>query len=114
MSFVVEVFPLRLEGWTLPRFRSCMIRPWRGVLLMSEEHVPEWNRGSKVARLRDPDSGAPMDDVGALYDTVLVCARPDCWTLNGIERVEKDLRVIEYAQSWLVTPVERSSEGKSL
>jgi len=114
MPFIVEVFSLRLEGWTLPRFRSCMIRPRRGVLLMAEEHVPEWNRTSRVARLQDPDTGAPLEDAGTLYDTTLVCARPECWTLSGIERVEDYQRVIEYAQSWLVTPVSCSAQDKPL
>ncbi|ANN80882.1 hypothetical protein BAU07_26540 (plasmid) [Bordetella flabilis] len=81
---------------------------------MAEEHVPEWNRTSKVARLQDARSGAPIDDAGALFDAVLVCARPECWTLTGLERVEQGLRVIEYAQSWLVTPVVCSASDKSL
>lgn len=108
MPFVVEVSPLREQGWTLPRFRSCMKRSRRGVVLVSEEHVADWNRTAKVARVIDARTGAPVDDVAPLYDVVLVCARPSCWTLNGIERIESGLRTIEYAQAWLITAPEQT------
>lgn len=110
---IFDVLPLRERGWTLPRFRSCMLRPVRAQLSVVDEMDPHLNRATRVARLSDPATGEPLASLGELRDAVLVCVRSDYLTISGVERVldAPGGRVIEYAQTWMLTSASLPSSG---
>jgi len=97
---------MREEGWILPRFRSCMLRPVRGVLSLRDERVDDLMRNARIARLVDPDTGVALTAPPALFDATLTRATADEWTLAGFERIEHMGRVVDYAQTWLISPVD--------
>lgn len=80
--------------------------PMRGLLALRDEHVGELMRLSRVAELRDCKTGMPIAEFPALYDAMLIAADSYSWTLTGFERIWESTRMIDYAQTWLVDPVE--------
>ncbi len=60
----------------------------------------------RVAELLDVGTGLPVDNVLPLYDATIIAADGFSWTLTGFERVWDAGRTIDYAQTWLVDPVE--------
>lgn len=109
-KLIVDVRLVRKEGWKLPRFRSCMYRPVRGVLRLREDHADDLMRLCRVAELLDPVTGRPVEGVLPLYDAQLIAADGLSWTLTGFERVWDAGRLIDYAQTWLVDPAELTGE----
>lgn len=109
-KLIVEIRLLRREGWRLPRFRACMYPPMRGVLALREVSVPELMRLSRVAELRDSATNLPRPDFPPLYDATLIAADGGSWTLTGFERIRSSSRLIDYAQTWLVDPIELLGE----
>lgn len=107
-----DVVPLREEGWALPRFRACMLRPVRGDLLVRDLADHGLHRACRVARLRDPVTLVELPAPRPLYDATLLCVDWDYMTLTGFERVFDELaqREYHYAQSWLLKAV-GDSEG---
>lgn len=76
-----------------------------GIFGLREEHVPALNRHSRVARLLDAATGAPVPNVPALYDAVLLRATADEWVVTGFERIEQALQILDVAQTWVLTPM---------
>ena len=105
-TLVVEVRLIRKEGWKLPRFRSCMYHPVRGVLRLREDHAQDLMRLCRVAELLNASTGLPVEGLLPLYDATIIAADGFSWTLTGFERVWDAGRTIDYAQTWLVDPVE--------
>lgn len=101
-KLVVDLRLVRKEGWVLPRFRSCMYRPVRGVLVLREEHQPDLMRTMRTARLLPEAGGPALADVLPLYDATLVWCDGTRMVLTGFERVQAfpGAQVIDYAQSW--------------
>lgn len=93
----------------MPRFRSAFFRPIKGHLSIVEELDPILHRHTLVARLLDPTTQARIGALPALFDVSLVTVRSDYLTIRGFERISNELgtRSTDYAQSWLVEPVER-------
>lgn len=111
-----DVIPLREEGWALPRFRSCMLRPVRADLVVRDVPDRELHRTTRLACLRDPGTLVALEHPRPLYDVTLLCVDSDYMTLTGFERVFDELaqREYHYAQSWLLTRVEEAgSSGTS-
>jgi len=96
---------MREAGWTLPRHRHAFGQPYKGIFSLREEHVAFLNRHSRVARLLQPGSMAPVDGINALVDAVLLRAGADEWIVTGIERVEQNTRVFDVAQTWVISPL---------
>ena len=90
----------------MPRFRSCMYPAIRGTLALREVTVTELMRISRVAELRDSATGLSRPDFPPLYDATLIAADDATWTLTGFERIRTASRLVDYAQTWLVDPVE--------
>ena len=105
-KLIVEVRRVREGGWVLPRFRSCMHPPVRGLLRVAERYVPELRRHARVADLLDPKTAVPVAGVLSLLDATLIQAHGDTFTITGIERVQQGMREIDFAQTWLIDPVD--------
>lgn len=100
MNLIVDIYLVRRQGWVLPRFRACMYRPSRGILLVRDQHIVEMRRHIRVATLQPtPDSAEPAPP--PLHDVQLVWSDGHELMLNGFERIEESPgRWIDYAQSW--------------
>lgn len=99
-KLIVDLRYVRKEGWVLPRFRACMYIAKRGVLVLREEHVKDFSRTMRIARLVTT-TGAPNADVPPLYDATLAWCDGSRLILTGFERLEVGVgRWIDYAQSW--------------
>lgn len=83
-----------------------MYPPVRGVLRVREGMIPELHRTARVAELIEPDSSALVADVLPLFDAALIFADGQSMTITGFERVWSAGRLIDYAQTWLVSHVE--------
>lgn len=105
-ALIVDLHLVRREGWKLPRFRTCMYKPVRGVLYLREEHVNDLNRLCRVAKLVSPTTRIPLDAVRPLYDAMIIAAEADRLTLTGFERVWWSGRWLDFAQTWLIDVVE--------
>lgn len=104
-AMIFDVLPLREKGWALPRFRLCMLRAVPACLRVSDSLDIHLARATRIAQLVEPGTGKELG-IPPLYDAVLVCVRSDYMTISGIERFQDPLseRVIEYAQTWMLTP----------
>lgn len=108
MSQVYQLLRARRAGWLVPKYQHAFGQCPIGVLAVHEAHVPDLNRHSIVARLRDPATGAPVAGVLDLYDVVLRHWSCDAITLTGFEGVPDDLglKVTDCAQTWVLRPAE--------
>lgn len=104
-TLIVDLHLVRREGWKLPRFRTCMYKPVRGVLRLKEERADDLNRLCRVATLIGLDK-QPLSAVRPLYDAMLIAAEHDRLTLTGFERVWWAGRWLDFAQTWLLDVVE--------
>ena len=102
---VVEVFLMRQQGWTLPKFRFATGPHIPGVLHVKDEAIPSLNRSARVARLHDVHTGFALDIPRPLIDATLIYQSAEDWVLTGFEQIDDGLRVLDYAQSWYVRPV---------
>lgn len=104
-ALLFDLRRVRQQGWVLPRFRSCMLQPVRGVLRVTEQRLPDMHRTARVAQLHDADTGQPLADVPPLIDAALLAADGVSLTLTSFERIQQGERVIDYAQTWLLDAV---------
>lgn len=104
-KLIVRVRRLREAGWALPRHRHAFGQPGEGVFSLLEVMVPELNRHARVATLLDAHTGTPVAGIGSLYDAVMLRATADEWVVTGFERIERDMRVFDVAQTWLISLV---------
>lgn len=104
-TLLFDLRRVRQQGWVLPRFCSCMLRPVRGVLRVTEQRLNDMHRSARVAELLDPATGHPLADVPPLIDAVLLAADGAGLTITGVERILEGERVIDYAQTWLLDAV---------
>lgn len=102
-KLIVRVRRLRDAGWALPRHRHGFGQLYEGIISLQEEMVPALHRHARVAKLLDVRTGALVDGVGSLYDAVLLRATADEWVVAGVERIEQGMRIIDVAQTWLIT-----------
>ncbi len=103
-KLIVDVLPLRQEGWALPRFRWATAKPFRGILTVREETIVALNRSVRVATLKDAVTGQPVLGLNPLFDTVLLHMTAGEWVLTGFERISSIGRDIDFVQSWRVIP----------
>jgi hypothetical protein len=99
----------RRLGKLVPRWQLGSLSRLRGTLVVREQHDEELNRVCRRACFLVEGTG-PRAAVPTLSDAVLLRASQDVWVLTGVERLASDSgdeRV--YAQTWLLTPVDRSS-----
>lgn len=85
----------------------------RGFLYVTEENVQEYHRLCRVATLRGPN-GVTLRDPLPLRDAVLLCAKPDLWSISGHEIAEVNGTPIAYAQTWFLIPAARHDEERQL
>lgn len=104
-TLLFDLRRVRQQGWVLPRFRSCMLHPVRGILRVSEQRLHDMHRSTRVAELLDPATRQPHPDVPPLIDAVLLAADGAGLTITGVERIREGERVIDYAQTWLLDAV---------
>lgn len=67
-----------------------MDAPIRADLMVTDERDHSSHRYSRVARLRDPVTHAPLD-YPPLYDVTLVCVAGDYLTLTGVELLRSEI-----------------------
>jgi|GEM_PF-3155799 len=100
-----EVFRVRRDGRVMMRFERSA-QTWRGHLVVREERHEELHRLTRVASLVG-DDGLPVEGLPPLYDAVLLSAHLGHWSMTGFERIEQmGGRHIDYAQSWVMCPVD--------
>lgn len=102
-KLIVQVLRVRESGSVIPRHNLAFVKPFEGVFTLHEERVPDLNRHSRVARLLNPQVGTPV--LPELYDAALLRATADEWVVTGFERVEQRLKLVDCAQTWVITPV---------
>lgn len=104
-KLIVRVILIREAGWVLPRHFHAFPKVHEGIFALHEERVPELSRTSRVARLLQVDTGLPVVGIAPLMDAVLLRATADEWVVTGFERVEQRLKLVDCAQTWVITPV---------
>jgi hypothetical protein len=95
-------------GKLVPRSQLGSLSRLRGTLVVREQHDEELNGVCRRACFLVEGAGL-QSAVPTLSDAVLLRASQDVWVFTGVERVASDggdERV--YAQTWLLTPVDRS------
>lgn len=88
---------VRENGWVVPRHNAGMLRIVRGSFYLADKHIPEINRTTRAAAFH-VDNGPRLE----LFDAVLIRATPDMMILNGFERDDNGVRVVDYAQTWVL------------
>lgn len=101
-----DLFRSHDRGWALPRFRSCMLQPVRGVLTVSDHYDPVQGRHLNLARFLEAGSSSPLD-VQPLYNVTVLKIQVDHLVLARIERIEDETseRLLEFHQSWMLQEV---------
>jgi hypothetical protein len=100
-KLIVALTCLRSSGKIVPKHNLAFTQPFRGVLTLSEEHLPNLHRHALVARLRDPLTNAPIDALPPLIDARLIRATADEWVITGFERVMISMQECDCAQTWV-------------
>jgi len=59
-----------------------------------------------VAGLFDPKTTVPVSGELPLLDTILIQSHDYTLIISCIERVQQGMREIDFAQTWLIDPVE--------
>lgn len=91
----------RENGVLVPRYQVGRQRAVRGSLVVEEVQDSRLARHIRTARFKMEDHGAtPPPD---LRDVQLIYAASDMLVLNGIEQLDLGMRVVEYAQSWVLS-----------
>lgn len=92
----------RENGILVPRYQVGRQRAVRGTLLVQEVQDGRLARHVRTARMMMEDISALEPPV--LRDVQLIYATSEMWVLNGFEQAEEGMRIIEYAQSWVLAP----------
>lgn len=75
-----DVRYLMEQGWVLPRFRSRMLRPILGDLVIQEDHDDLLRRHVRIARLLDPATKEVLTIPRSIYDVTVIAANGDSLT----------------------------------
>ena len=99
-----EAYPIRKEGRVMPR-HVMWAGKVRGDLWVTEEYDQELKRHTRVAKLKGSTGQLLLP---ALIDAAVISAKPDWWTITGLERTGEDFGcgVRAYAQSWILIPAD--------
>lgn len=100
-----EIYRTREAGRPMMRHQRTS-RLWVGNFELKEQHHPDLRRMTRIAMLVD-DAGLPVDGLPPLIDAMLLAAHKGWWSLCGYERIDDGGgRCIDYAQSWVMTPLD--------
>lgn len=90
---------MRRDGVALPKYELRNQVEWWGDLIVHDVRDDGVNRIIKTARIADESYGSKRVEI--LYEPHIVWMNEDRFTLAGFERVLREGKVVEYAQSWL-------------
>ena len=93
---------LRERGWPIPKYQFGFKEPVAGELIVVEARDSVLNRHTRVAKLNDPNTGAPIG-IPSLLDVQLTELTRERMILSGIERIEDGplLKIEDFAQTWV-------------
>lgn len=94
-----QVVRMRREGVALPKYALKGAARWRGALVIMDVRDETVNRVIKTARLAEQSYGEKRIEI--LYEPHIVWMNEGRFTLQGFERILKEGKIVEYAQSWL-------------
>lgn len=99
---LIRLHRLRDRGVPIPKYQFAFKAGLAGDLTIHEERDPVLNRHTRVARLREPSTRAPLP-VPMLLDAQLLELTRERMILSGIERLVAPviLRVEDMAQTWV-------------
>lgn len=107
----VRVTAMRLEGVSLGKSEMDAAAVYEGVLSIIDRHDDYLHRMIKLAALKTPDGQI----VNQLIEPHVVWIRGNQMMLTGFERLQKEERQREYAQSWLcILRPDQSVDGKAM
>lgn len=92
----------RENGILVPRYQVGRQRAVRGTLIVHEIQDKRLARHVRTAHFKVESIRASEPLV--LRDVQLIHATSEMWVLNGFEQIDEGVRVIEFAQSWILTP----------
>lgn len=92
---------MRRDGVALPKYALKDQACWTGELVVTDVRDEGVHRVIKTARLTDLSWSEKRVEI--LYEPHLVWMNDGRFTLQGFERVLKEGKIVEYAQSWLCT-----------
>ena len=90
---------MRREGVAIPKYTLKEQVRWTGELVVMDVRDDGVNRVIKTARLTDTSWAEKRIEI--LYEPHLVWMNEGRFTLQGFERILKEGKIVEYAQSWL-------------
>ena len=99
MPMKCRVIRMRREGVAVPKYTLKDQVYWEGELAVMDVRDDGVNRIIKIARLNDHLYGNA--GIKLLYEPHIVWMNEGRFTLQGFERVLKEGKTVEYAQSWL-------------
>ncbi len=94
-----QIIRMRREGVALPKYAIKDAVRWRGELVIMDVRDEGVNRVIKTARLAEQSYEEKRVEI--LYEPHIVWMNEGRFTLQGFERVLKEGKIVEYAQSWL-------------
>ena len=93
-----RIIRMRLEGMAIPKYAFRKQVHWTGELVVMDGRDDNVNRTIKTARLTDTSWAEKRIEI--LYEPHLVWMNEGRFTLQGFERILKEGKIVEYAQSW--------------
>ena len=101
----------RENGILVPRYQVGRQRAVRGTLLVGEVQDKRLARHVRTARFMMENIAEAEPPV--LRDVQFIHASAGMWVLGGFEQIDEGLRIIEYAQTWILAePKGAQPEGQ--
>ncbi|WPG35318.1 hypothetical protein [Variovorax sp. EBFNA2] len=107
---IMDMVRSRDAGRVIPGWQRGRLRPFRGFLLITTQHLAPLHRFAQVGRMYMVDPKAPAPP--PLWDIQPIEMSVDFWTFGGIERIDDGLGgALDYAQTWVLVPARETLEG---